>query len=132
SSRDRDELSDAYIALRKLEHRVQMVAERQTHSIPEDPAEQARLARRAGYADAEAMHRELAAHRARVEARFKDLLRVAGGGAADENPHAAAAADPLATEEERAVALAGLGFSQPDASAEELSRLSKKRGTPFS
>ena len=132
SSRDRDELSEAYIALRRLEHRVQMVAERQTHSIPEDPAEQARLARRTGYADAAAMHRELAAHRAHVEARFKDLLRVAGGGAAGEDPHAAAAADPLASEEERAAALAALGFGQPAASAEELARLAKKRGTPFS
>jgi glutamate-ammonia-ligase adenylyltransferase len=132
SSRDRDELSDAYIALRRLEHRVQMVAERQTHAIPEDAAEQARLARRAGYPDAAAMHRELAAHRAHVEARFKDLLRVAGGGAPGEDPQAAAAADPLASDEERAAALAGLGFHQPDASAEELSRLARKRGTPFS
>ena len=132
SSRDRDELSEAYIALRRLEHRVQMVAERQTHSIPEDPGEQSRLARRAGYADAAAMHRELSAHRANVESRFKDLLRVAGGGAAYEDPRAAAAADPLASEEERAAALAELGFQQPDASAEELFRLAKKRGTPFS
>ena len=132
SSRDRDELADAYIALRRLEHRVQMVAERQTHSIPEDPAEQARLARRAGYADAAAMHRELAQHRAHVEGRFKDLLRVAGGGAAGQDPYAAAAADPHASEEERGAALAELGFQQPDASAEELARLSRKRGTPFS
>ena len=132
SSRDRDELADAYIALRRLEHRVQMVAERQTHSIPEDPAEQARLARRAGYADAAEMHRALSAHRAHVEGRFKDLLRVAGGGAAGEDPHAAAAADPHVSEEERAAALAELGFQQPDASAEELARLSRKRGTPFS
>ncbi len=132
SSRDRDELSDAYTALRRLEHRVQMVAERQTHQIPEDTAEQARLARRAGYADAPTMHRDLAAHRAQVEARFQDLLRVAGGGAAEENPHAAAAADPVATGDERCAALAALGFQQPEASAEELSRLAKKRGTPFS
>jgi glutamate-ammonia-ligase adenylyltransferase len=131
SSRDRDELSDAYTALRRLEHRVQMVAERQTHQIPEDAAEQGRLARRAGYADAEAMHRDLAARRAQVVARFNDLLRVAGGGAAGEDPRAAAAADPLATEDERSAALAELGFHQPDASAEELSRLAKKRGTPF-
>ena len=131
SSRDRDELSEAYVALRRLEHRVQMVAERQTHAIPEDPDEQERLARRAGYADAAAMLDELALFRSRVEARFKDLLRVAGGEAVDADPRAAAAADPLASEDERAAALAELGFDQPDASAEELSRLAKKRGTPF-
>ncbi|TMA26389.1 MAG: bifunctional [glutamate--ammonia ligase]-adenylyl-L-tyrosine phosphorylase/[glutamate--ammonia-ligase] adenylyltransferase, partial [Deltaproteobacteria bacterium] len=131
SSRDRDELSEAYIVLRRLEHRVQMVAERQTHSIPEDPAERERLARRAGYPDAERMLADLAVQRARVETRFRDLLRVAGEGPKGENVHAAAAADPLASDEERAAALAELGFDQPDASAEELSRLARKRGTPF-
>src|SRR5229473_5362532 len=41
SSRDRDELAEAYVFLRRLEHRVQMVAERQTHALPDDPAERA-------------------------------------------------------------------------------------------
>ncbi|HZX94546.1 MAG TPA: bifunctional [glutamate--ammonia ligase]-adenylyl-L-tyrosine phosphorylase/[glutamate--ammonia-ligase] adenylyltransferase [Myxococcales bacterium] len=131
SSRDRDELAEAYVVLRRLEHRVQMVAERQTHAIPEDATERERLARRAGYADAAAMERELAVHRAQVESRFRDLLRVAGGGAPGEEPRAAAAADPEAGLAERAAALAELGFDQPDSSAEELSRLARKRGTPF-
>jgi glutamate-ammonia-ligase adenylyltransferase len=131
SSRDRDELSEAYVALRRLEHRVQMVAERQTHSMPEDPRERERLARRAGYPDAAAMEHELAGHRAQVEARFKDLLRVASGASPGEDPRAAEAADPEASNEQRAAALAELGFDQPDASAEELARLARKRGTPF-
>jgi len=131
SSRDRDELGEAYVALRRLEHRVQMVAERQTHSMPEDPQERERLARRAGYPDAEVMERELKDHRARVELRFKDLLRVASGAGPAEDPRAAAAADPEASNEQRAAALAELGFDQPDASAEELARLARKRGTPF-
>ncbi len=131
SSRDRDEMGEAYVVLRRLEHRVQMVAERQTHSIPDDPRERERLARRAGYPDGAAMEADLARHRARVETRFKDLLRVAGGEAADEDARAAAAADPAASHEERAAALAELGFAHPDASSEELARLSRKRGTPF-
>jgi len=131
SSRDRDELAEAYVVLRRLEHRVQMVAERQTHSMPEDPRERERLARRAGYATASAMEQDLAVHRGHVEGRFKDLLRVASGGAPGEDPRAAAAADPEATTERRAAALAELGFDQPEASAEELSRLANKRGTPF-
>jgi len=130
-SRDRDELSEAYVVLRRLEHRVQMLQERQTHSVPDDPAERRRLARRAGYADAAAMERDLEKHRARVESRFKDLLRVARGGAPGEDPRASAAADPEASFEERAAALAELGFTQPEASAEELERLARKRGTPF-
>ncbi|HEY4886706.1 MAG TPA: bifunctional [glutamate--ammonia ligase]-adenylyl-L-tyrosine phosphorylase/[glutamate--ammonia-ligase] adenylyltransferase [Myxococcales bacterium] len=131
SSRDRDELSEAYVVLRRLEHRIQMVADRQTHSMPEEPRERERLARRAGYENAEAMEGDLALHRARVEARFNDLLRMASGGAPGEDARAAAAADPEATTEQRAAALAELGFDQPDASAEELARLASKRGTPF-
>jgi glutamate-ammonia-ligase adenylyltransferase len=130
SSRDRDELAEAYVVLRRLEHRIQMVAERQTHSMPEDPGERQRLARRAGYANAESMERDLDLHRGRVEARFKDLLRVASG-AVGEDPRAAVAADPEATTEQRAAALSELGFDQPEASAEELARLARKRGTPF-
>jgi len=131
SSRDRDELGEAYVVLRRLEHRIQMVAERQTHAVPEDPRERERLARRAGYPDAAAMEGDLAAHRSNVEARFKDLLRVASGDAPGADPRAAAAADPEATTRQRSAALAELGFDQPDASAEELARLARKRGTPF-
>jgi [glutamine synthetase] adenylyltransferase / [glutamine synthetase]-adenylyl-L-tyrosine phosphorylase len=131
SSRDRDELGEAYVLLRRLEHRVQMVAERQTHAIPDDAKEQERLARRAGFATAAAMWKELARHRDRVEARFADLLRVAGEELAGEEPQALLAADPATPLAERVAALKGLGFDQPEASAEELSRLAKKRGTPF-
>jgi len=131
SSRDRDELGEAYVVLRRLEHRIQMVAERQTHAMPEDQRERERLARRAGYPDAAAMEGDLAAHRSNVEARFKDLLRVASGDAPRVDPRAAAAADPEATTQQRSAALAELGFDQPEASAEELARLARKRGTPF-
>ncbi|HUJ26978.1 MAG TPA: DUF294 nucleotidyltransferase-like domain-containing protein, partial [Myxococcales bacterium] len=74
---------------------------------------------------------DLAVHRGRVEARFKDLLRVAGGEAPGGDVRASAAADPHATLDERAAALAELGFDQPETSAEELERLARKRGTPF-
>jgi glutamate-ammonia-ligase adenylyltransferase len=131
SSRDRDELGEAYVLLRRLEHRVQMVAERQTHSLPEDRAEQERLARRAGFPTFAVLHDELSGHRGRVEARFADLLRVAGEEAPEPDPLAAAAADPAATTAERVAALTALGFDQPESSAEELSRLARKRGTPF-
>src|SRR5207248_2368318 len=41
------------------------------------------------------------------------------------------AADPEPTTRQRSAALAELGFDQPEASAEELARLARKRGTPF-
>jgi len=137
SSRDRDELAEAYVFLRRLEHRVQMVAERQTHALPEDPAERARLARRAGYPGpreeaARALDRDLQLHRGRVEARFRDLLRVAGGGAPDADPNATLAADPQAEPAERLQALRALGFLDAEAAAAELTRLARRRQTPFS
>src|SRR5438105_2881894 len=136
SSRDRDELAEAYVFLRRLEHRVQMVAERQTHALPEDAAERMRLARRAGYPPPrekalEALELDLQLHRGLVEARFRELLRVAGGKAPDADPSALLATDPQAAPEERLDALRSLGFLDPDRSAAELSRLARRRGTPF-
>ena len=45
----RDELAEAYGFLRGLEHRIQMVADEQTHSLPEEPEALDRFARFAGY-----------------------------------------------------------------------------------
>src|SRR5438270_11532851 len=137
SSRDREDLAEGYLFLRRLEHRVQMVAERQTHALPEDRRERARLARRAGYPAPRdealvRMERDLAEHRENIESRFGDLLRVAEGAAPVADPQAAVAADASATDEERLAALAALGFDNPEASAAELSRLARRRGTPFS
>src|SRR5437763_1420500 len=136
SSRDRDELGDGYLFLRRLEHRVQMVAERQTHALPEDRRERARLARRAGYPAPRdealvRMERDLAEHRENIESRFGDLLRVAEGAAPVADANAAVAADPSVSDEERVAALTALGFANPEGSAAELFRLSHRRGTPF-
>jgi len=45
------ELSDAYVALRALEHRVQMLADEQTHRLPEADGERLRVAALYGRAD---------------------------------------------------------------------------------
>ncbi len=44
----RDELTEAYRYLRQVEHRIQMVADEQTHSLPEDDAGLDRIARMMG------------------------------------------------------------------------------------
>lgn len=46
--RDYFRLSSAYQLFRKVEHRLQLVMGQQTHSLPENPGELERLARRAG------------------------------------------------------------------------------------
>lgn len=47
----RDDLRNAYIALRALEHRVQMIADEQTHKLPEAAADRSRIAALWGHAD---------------------------------------------------------------------------------
>jgi glutamate-ammonia-ligase adenylyltransferase len=52
SSKERDDLTAAYIFLRDVEHKLQMVHDLQTHALPESDEELERCAIRAGY-DAE-------------------------------------------------------------------------------
>ncbi len=67
-------LRAAYVFLRTVEHRIQVVQERQTHSLPEAQAERQTLARRCGFADAAAFERTLEGHREAVESIYRDLF----------------------------------------------------------
>ncbi|MBR0680600.1 bifunctional [glutamine synthetase] adenylyltransferase/[glutamine synthetase]-adenylyl-L-tyrosine phosphorylase [Roseomonas eburnea] len=61
------DLSAAYVFLRNLEHRLQMVADRQTHRMPEDAEGVARIASFLGFPDAEAFRTAFTEHMAKVE-----------------------------------------------------------------
>ncbi|KTT75721.1 bifunctional [glutamine synthetase] adenylyltransferase/[glutamine synthetase]-adenylyl-L-tyrosine phosphorylase [Sphingomonas endophytica] len=65
-------LSDAYAVLRTIEHRVQMIDDRQTHTLPEGEALD-RVARLHGLSDGAALLDLLAPHVARVGATFDKL-----------------------------------------------------------
>jgi glutamate-ammonia-ligase adenylyltransferase len=72
-------LSEAYVHLRTVEHRLQILHEFQTHSLPEDPEELGRLARRIGVAapPRAAAQRFLRRHRAVTDAvhrAFRDFF----------------------------------------------------------
>jgi glutamate-ammonia-ligase adenylyltransferase len=73
SEREQAELSDAYLFLRRLEHRVQFATGVQTHALPSDPDLLGRIARSLSYDDATGLIQDLAAIRARVAARFASL-----------------------------------------------------------
>jgi glutamate-ammonia-ligase adenylyltransferase len=75
SEREEAELSDAYLLLRRIEHRVQFATGLQTHTLPADPPTRERVARSLGYDGAAGLQRELTAVRARVSARFASLGR---------------------------------------------------------
>ncbi|WP_149194236.1 bifunctional [glutamate--ammonia ligase]-adenylyl-L-tyrosine phosphorylase/[glutamate--ammonia-ligase] adenylyltransferase [Luteimonas suaedae] len=64
----------AYRFLRRLENRLQMLRDAQTHVLPADPLERARIAAGLGYADWEALLEVLGGHRARVAQEFEALL----------------------------------------------------------
>ena len=67
-------LSDAYLFLRTAEHRLQMVADRQTHSLPDTPEGLRRFAIFMGYADAEAFAALALGHLQRVHGAFLELF----------------------------------------------------------
>jgi len=70
----RDDLIDAYGALRRIEHRLQMIDDAQTHSVPESPEGIAHIACFLGHEDSAAFARHLTAVLQRVEACYADLF----------------------------------------------------------
>lgn len=67
-------LVEAYRFLRRLENRLQMLADAQTHALPTDPVVCARIACGLGYPDWAALRDALDRHRARVSEEFDALL----------------------------------------------------------
>jgi [glutamine synthetase] adenylyltransferase / [glutamine synthetase]-adenylyl-L-tyrosine phosphorylase len=128
-ARDRDAIADAYLFLRRAEHRVQMVDGRQTHRLP-PPEERLGLARSMGYADVERFEAALAAHRDRVAALFAGLLG-AGAGTAPLDPELALLADQQVEPERRREIAARRGFANPESAVAALDALAR-RATPFS
>src|SRR5438093_1531732 len=67
-------LDESYRFLRRIEHRLQIEAERQTHSIPEDPEKRERLARSLGFDSAATLLADLQASNERVREIFHHLI----------------------------------------------------------
>lgn len=67
-------LDDAYVLLRTIEHRAQMVDDRQTHDLPLDPAALTNVARLDGLADGAALIARLAPHVEAVGQQFDSLV----------------------------------------------------------
>lgn len=70
----RDELTAAYIYLRRVEHRLQMIADEQIHTLPSDPAAFERFAHFLGYRHRDAFAAELVGHLTRVQAHYAHLF----------------------------------------------------------
>ncbi|HVN90755.1 MAG TPA: bifunctional [glutamate--ammonia ligase]-adenylyl-L-tyrosine phosphorylase/[glutamate--ammonia-ligase] adenylyltransferase [Candidatus Binataceae bacterium] len=123
-------LSEAYIFQRNVEHKLQVAAGLQTHTLPADPRGLAILAARLGYGKAEdavrRFNRELDARRALVAEQFRQML----GGEAERTPGSvsatARAAWQVAQEPEKlAPLLMELGFARAHESAVHLGLLAR-------
>ncbi|MGF1474140.1 MAG: bifunctional [glutamine synthetase] adenylyltransferase/[glutamine synthetase]-adenylyl-L-tyrosine phosphorylase [Geminicoccaceae bacterium] len=68
------ELSDAYVFLRRTEHRLQMIDDKQTHSLPERREAFDRFARFMGFEEPGLFEDQLSTHLLRVEKHFSELF----------------------------------------------------------
>ena len=107
------ELGEAYRFLRKVEHRLQMIDDAQTHTLPADAARLARLATFLGFASSEAFAAELKRHLGAVESRYAALFEEAPSLAAPGNLVFTGSED----DPETLKTLADLGFAEPPAVA---------------
>jgi glutamate-ammonia-ligase adenylyltransferase len=115
-------LTAAYRHLRRVENRLQQVRDAQTHDLPADPVERARIAYGMGVLDWAHLQRELARQRQWVADEFDEVF------ATPQSP--AAAASPLdalwqgeLNDAEACVPLAQTGFAEPAGLAERLRAL---------
>ncbi|MGH8051133.1 MAG: bifunctional [glutamate--ammonia ligase]-adenylyl-L-tyrosine phosphorylase/[glutamate--ammonia-ligase] adenylyltransferase [Arenimonas sp.] len=69
-----NKLKEAYLFLRRVENRVQMLRDEQTHSLPQDALMRYRIARGLNYANAAELENALQMHRDFVSEEFSNLL----------------------------------------------------------
>ncbi len=72
-------LEDAYRFLRSVEHRLQIEAEQQTHTVPENPDELRRLSGSLGFSSAEKFKATLRVHMQQVRAVFRRVISTPNG-----------------------------------------------------
>jgi len=112
------ELADAYVFLRNVEHRLQMVADRQTHRLPEDEAGLARIASFMGFDGLDAFRAALIGHLTRVERCYAGLFESAPDlGAGQQGVQGSLVFTGVEDDPATLETLRGLGFQNPQAIA---------------
>jgi len=105
------DLTEAYVALRALEHRAQMVADEQTHRLPESDPERRRIAALAGHSDLKGFDAWVGRILKRVNGRYGELF-------AGEEPLSSRFGSLIFTgvddDPETLATLRRMGFTQPE------------------
>ncbi len=110
------ELRESYEFLRRVEHRLQMVDDRQTHSLPEDDETLNRFAIFLGFDGRDAFAAELTRHLTRVEQYYAHLFEEAPSLATTGNLVFTGGED----DPETLKTLSGMGFSDPSMISERV------------
>lgn len=110
SAEARDELRAAYVELRALEHRAQMLADEQTHILPVDPERRADVAALAGQGDLAAFDAGIERLLVRVNARYGELFE---GGEDLSSPYGSLVFTGVENDPGTLETLARMGFSEP-------------------
>ncbi len=115
-----EDLTRAYVFLRRVEHRLQMIADEQTQRLPFERAELARFAKFCGYARLKSFAKELTLHLTRVERHYARLFEDAPtlSGATGNLVFTGVVDDP-----ETLATLRRLGFRRPEVGGRDNSRL---------
>ncbi|HEX8824386.1 MAG TPA: bifunctional [glutamate--ammonia ligase]-adenylyl-L-tyrosine phosphorylase/[glutamate--ammonia-ligase] adenylyltransferase [Archangium sp.] len=131
SGPDADALEEAYVFLRRVENRLQMLEERQTQALPTGERERRRLATSLGCPDWDTFRVQLERHRNYVQGAFHTLLGQTARGEVPDEPLLALALDPDLPPDERQAALNQRGFENPERALAELERLARVPHSPF-
>lgn len=104
------ELSSAYLDLRGLEHRVQMLDDEQIHTLPVEPARRAAVAALAGEADLAVFDAGIEALLVGVNRRYGELFE---GEEALSSPYGSLVFTGVENDPETLATLARMGFGEP-------------------
>jgi glutamate-ammonia-ligase adenylyltransferase len=107
-------LRTSYLFLRRLEHAVQALDDKQTHLYPQEPLAELRVALSLGYATVEALRAEFARVRAIVAENFADTIAAEDAAAAAPDTGMAALWQGTLDADKAQRALAALGYKQPE------------------
>ncbi|NJD26324.1 MAG: bifunctional [glutamate--ammonia ligase]-adenylyl-L-tyrosine phosphorylase/[glutamate--ammonia-ligase] adenylyltransferase [Betaproteobacteria bacterium] len=113
------ELAEAYTFLRRLEHRLQYVEDKQTHMLPADDGDRSRIATSLGFAGWDALLAQLDDHRERVSRHFEAVFSDPEAG---EHPLTGLWMGQV-DEDDGIEALGNLGFRRPHEALAQLAAM---------